>query len=118
MKWTFVEMPGFTQRLKSRLDDESYRNFQQELLANPEAGKSMPGCGGLRKVRYRDPGRGKGKRGGLRIVYLLIPEARRIDLMDLYGKDEKDDLTPRQKKALSGLVAAAKKEAIDAYRKK
>src|SRR5580700_5731939 len=103
MNLTFVEMPWFTERLKSRLDDESYRAFQNELSANPEKGKTMGGCGGLRKVRFGDPSRGKGKRGGLRVIYLYVPEAFRIDLIDIYGKDEKDDLTPAEKKILARL---------------
>ncbi|MGE5609438.1 MAG: toxin [Bacillota bacterium] len=118
MRLTSVEMPWFTERLRLRLDDESYRAFQNSLLANAEKGDVMPGCGGLRKVRFSDPSRGKGKRGGVRIIYLHIPEAFRIDLIDVYGKDEKDDLTPREKKVLAKLAAAAKAEAISAYKRK
>ena len=118
MKLTFVEMSWFTERLKSRLSDESYRAFQNELLANPLKGKTMGGCGGLRKARFADPSRGKGKRGGVRIIHLHIPEAFRIDLMDVYGKDEKDDLTPAEKKTLARLVDAVRQEAIEAYRRK
>jgi hypothetical protein len=103
--------------LKRRLDDDSYRRFQDELAANPEKGAIIPGCGGLRKVRYSDPSRGKGKRGGIRSVYLYIPEAERIDLIDVYGKDEKDDLSAAEKKALTQLVAATRLEALSAFRK-
>jgi hypothetical protein len=117
MKLTFVEMPWFTERLKARLDDESYRALQNEMLANPEKGRTMGGCGGLRKVRSGDPARGQGKRGGVRVIYLYIPQAFRIDLMDVYGKDEKDDLTPAEKKVLARLAAAARQEAIDAYQR-
>ena len=116
MNLTFVEMPWFAERLKARMSDEGYRTLQNELLADPEKGKRMPGCGGLRKLRFSDPSRGKGKRGGLRIIYLHIPEAFRIDLIDVYGKDEKDDLTPAEKRALAALAAAARREAIAAYR--
>ncbi len=117
MNVTFVEMSWFTDRLKTRLDEESYREFQQELLMNPEKGRPMPGCGGLRKVRVGDPHRGKGKRGGARIIYLHIPDAFRIDLFDIYGKDEKDDLAPREKKALAAMVKQVRQEAIQAYRR-
>lgn len=118
MRLTFVEMPWFTQRVKSRLDDESYRAFQNSLLANPEKGDVMPGCGGLRKVRFSDPSRGKGKRSGVRIIYLYVPEAFRIDLIDVYGKDEKDDLTAQEKKVLAKLAAVARAEAILAYKRR
>ena len=115
MKTMFVEMPWFTERLRARLGDEGYRAFQNELLENPEKGKTMSGCGGLRKVRFGDPSRGKGKRGGIRIIYLYIPEAFRIDLMDVDGNDEKEDLTPAEKKTLARLAAAVRQEAIEAY---
>jgi len=62
---TFVETAWFTKRLKARLRDEHYHALQKELLANPEKGKTMGGCGGLRKIRFADPSRGQGKRGGV-----------------------------------------------------
>jgi len=96
MRLLFVEMRWFTQRVQSRLHQEAQHALQRELLTNPEKGDVMPGCGGLRKIRYSDPSRGKGKRGGVRIIYLYIPEAFRIDLIDIYSKDEKDDLSPRE----------------------
>jgi mRNA-degrading endonuclease RelE of RelBE toxin-antitoxin system len=117
MKTTFVEMTWFTKRLKRRLDDTEYKEFQQELLANPALGDVMPGCGGLRKARWSEAGRGKGKRSGVRIIYLAIPEAQRIDLIDIYGKDEKDDLSAAEKKALAAMVQEVRTEAIKAYRR-
>ena len=117
MKLTFIEALWFTQRLKARADDELYRALQNELAELPDKGKVMPGCGGLRKLRFADPARGKGKRGGLRIVYLHIPEASRIDFFDVYDKNEKDDLTPKEKKMLAELAKAVRQEAIDAFRR-
>ena len=117
MNILFVEMPWFTKRLKSRLPDAAYREFQQELLRDGELGDVMPGCGGLRKARWGERGRGKGKRSGVRIIYLLIPEAYRIDLIDIYGKDEKDDLSAKEKKLLAAMVKEARKEAIEAYQR-
>ena len=115
MRLTFVESVWFTERLRLRLADEDYRALQNELQANPEKGTPMPGCGGFRKVRVGDPSRGQGKRGGLRVVYLYIPQAFRIDLIDVYGKDEKADLAPQEKKTLRGLAAQMRQEAMDAY---
>lgn len=51
------------------MDDEAYLAFQDELKKNPEAGDVIQGTGGLRKLRFGDPRRGKGKRGGLRVIY-------------------------------------------------
>lgn len=118
MRLTFVEMPWFTERIKNRMDDDSYRAFQNELLAHPEKGKVMSGCGGLRKVRLGDPSRGLGKRGGVRIIYLYIPQALRIDMIDVYGKDQKEDLTADEKRMLSRLASVVREEAIDAYNRK
>jgi mRNA-degrading endonuclease RelE of RelBE toxin-antitoxin system len=116
MKMTFIEMTWFTKRLKSRLEDAEYQAFQQELLVNPELGDVMPGCGGLRKARWAEAGRGKGKRSGVRIIYLAIPEAKRIDLF-IICKDEKDDLSAQEKGELAAMVKEVKKQAIAAYKR-
>ena len=117
MNITFVEMEWFTKRLKSRLLDDEYIRFQQALLENPHLGTVMPGCGGLRKMRWGDVLRARGKRGAFRVIYLWVPEAFRIDLLDIYGKNEKADLTPKQKKVLAKLAAMMKEEAIRDYRR-
>jgi hypothetical protein len=80
-------------------------------MENPEKGTVMPGCGGLRKVRTPDPKRGKGKRSGARVVYLHIPEAKWFHRVDIYDKDEREDLSPTQSKELAKLAAELKREA-------
>ena len=55
MRLTFVESTWFTERLKRRLDDDGYRALQDELQSNPEKGATMPGGGGLRKIRFGIP---------------------------------------------------------------
>ena len=72
----------------------------------------MPGCGGLRKIRWADARRGKGKRGGLRVVYQTIPRVRVIVLVDVHDKDEADDLTADEKKRLGRLAKATESELI------
>lgn len=69
MKAMFVELPPFERTRKDYMDDEAYRLLQLELLDNPKAGDVIEGTGGLRKLRQADPRRGKGKRGGLRVIY-------------------------------------------------
>jgi hypothetical protein len=76
----------------------------------------MPGCGGLRKLKVADPKRRKGKRGGARVIYLHVAEADAIVLLDIYGKDEQEDLTADQKKVLNGLADEYKRAAILAAR--
>jgi hypothetical protein len=117
MRLTFIEASWFTQRLKARMGDESYRALQNEIAERPGKGKVMPGCGGLRKLRFADPSRGKGKRGGVRIVYLHMPEADRVDFFDVYSKDEKDDLTPKEKKILAEFAKTVRLEATEAFRR-
>jgi len=80
-------------------------------LAYPEKGTPMPGCGGLRKIRTPDPRRGKGKRGGARVIYLHVPEANVIFVMDIYGKGEQEDLSADQKKVLKALAEQYKRDA-------
>jgi hypothetical protein len=74
----------------------------------------MPGCGGLRKIRLANPRRGKGKRGGARVIYLHVPEVNWIYLLDIYGKDEKEDLSAAEKKILKRLAEEFKQEAMRA----
>jgi hypothetical protein len=69
MKALFVELPAFAKYRADYLDDEGFRGLQQSMLKNPEAGNVIEGTGGLRKLRHGDPRRGKGKRGGLRVIY-------------------------------------------------
>ena len=114
MNKTFIETSDFTEWVKKYLSDEALADLQRELLNDPETGSVMPGCGGLRKIRVVDPRRGKGKRGGIRVIYLHVAEAAVIFLMDVYGKDEQTDLTADQKRALKGLADIYKRAAIRA----
>ncbi|PPK47528.1 hypothetical protein B0G57_101493 [Trinickia symbiotica] len=66
MKAIFVELPPFRRVRENYLADDEYRALQVELMGNPEAGDVIKGTGGLRKLRFGDKRRGKGKRGGLR----------------------------------------------------
>ena len=63
---TFIELPLFTELITDLVDDTSYAEFQKELLRWPEKGDVMQHAGGLRKVRLRLPGRGKG--GGAWVI--------------------------------------------------
>jgi hypothetical protein len=100
----FIEAPAFTRRLPEYLNDEDYRELQASLGANPGLGDLMPGTGGFRKIRWADARRGKGRRGGLRIIYCHFPSDRQIWLMTLYAKDEASDLTAKEKKALKSAI--------------
>lgn len=100
----FVEMPLFTSHLPSYLDDDSYAVLQEQLKNNPEAGDLIEGTGGLRKVRFADQRRGKGKRSGLRVIYYYWQVGSEFWLFAIYDKNEVDDLTPQQKKVLKAMI--------------
>jgi len=88
------------------LNDVSYRALQSALLENPEPGDVMPGTGGFRKVRWEDSRRGKGKRGGLRVVYYFLIADHQTWFFTLYDKDKATDLACGEKKALKKAIQA------------
>ena len=100
----FLEAPAFTRYVSSYLSDDEYRKLQNRLAAAPELGDLMPGTGGFRKLRWADARRGKGRRGGLRVIYYYFPREQQIWLMTLYDKDEASDLTPKQRQALKSAI--------------
>jgi hypothetical protein len=114
---TFIESAEFTEWVKAYLSDEDLAAMHRDLLAEPDKGDVMTGCGGLRKPRIADPKRGKGKRSGARVIYLHIEEANAIHLITVYGKDEKDDLSASDKRLYRRLVQILNSEAQLARRK-
>lgn len=106
MKAVFVELPAFARHRAEYLDDAAFGELQQQMLKNPEAGEVIKDTGGLRKLRFADKRRGKGKRGGLRVIYYWWSADRQFWLYTLYDKDEMDDLTPKQRKALKEMLKA------------
>ena len=75
-------------------------------MSNPTAGDTIKSTGGLRKVRFTDARRGKGKRGGLRVIYYWWEPGLQFWLFTLYGKNEMADMTPQQCKALKAMIKA------------
>ena len=105
MRATFIELPPFDRYRKAYLDDDNYRALQLLLLTNPLAGDVIRHTGGLRKVRFKDARRGKGKRGGLRIIYYWWEEGSQCWLLTIYDKNEMNDLTAKECRALSDLLS-------------
>ena len=101
---TFVELPPFERIREEYLDDAAYSALQHELMDNPEAGDMMEGTGGLRKLRQPDPSRGKGKRGGLRVIYYWWLGSDQFWFFTVFDKDQADDLTPDQRKLLKQML--------------
>jgi hypothetical protein len=100
MRAIFVELPVFQRYRHEYLDDAAFRRLQIELLQNPEAGDVIQGTGGLRKARFPNEIRSKGKRGGLRLIYYWWVEGTQFWLFTLYDKSEQVDLSTVQKKML------------------
>jgi hypothetical protein len=69
MKAVFIELPAFERNRSAYLDDAAFSELQQGLMKNPESGEVIEGRGGPRKMRFADARHGKGKRGGLRVIY-------------------------------------------------
>lgn len=111
MKAVFVELPPFERYRAEYLSDEEYRLFQQMLLRHPECGDVIQHTGGLRKVRFADPRRQKGKRGGIRVIYYWYVEKSHFLLFTLYDKNQQDDLTTPQRDILRQLLEQAKQRA-------
>lgn len=104
MNFLFVELPVFTKLRPSYLNEEQYRKLQQVLLRIPDKGDLIQNTGGLRKLRFSDLRRQKGKRGGLRIIYFWWKKEHQIWLFTIYNKGEVSDLTSSEKNILQQLL--------------
>ena len=100
MRFVFFETPLFSRVLPSYLDDAEFRRLQTALIRDPESGDLMPGTGGFRKLRWSDARRGKGKRGGLRVIYYVLAADEQVWLFTIYDKGESKDLTAQQCRSL------------------
>ena len=106
MKAVFVELPAFERHRTEYFDDEAFRALQRLLMKDPWAGDPIPGTGGLRKLRFADVRRSKGRRGGLRVIYYWWEAGVQFWLFTVYDKDEMADLTPLQRQALRRMIKA------------
>jgi hypothetical protein len=97
-----IETPVFTRLINSLMNDESYRELQNEIIAHPDAGKIIIGSGGIRKIRWA--GSGRGKRGGSRVIYYWATSKDQVYMLFGYAKNECSDLTKEQLSILRKLV--------------
>ncbi len=98
----FIETIIFTRQVTSLLTDDEYGQLQVALVVHPDTGAIIPHSGGLRKIRWSMSGRGK--RGGVRVIYYWVVAEDQILMLFMYPKNEKDDLTPQQLKVLREIV--------------
>ena len=106
---TIVELEEFQKRSSPLLNEVERAELIQYLAIHPKAGDVIQGTGGLRKLRWA--AKGKGKRGGSRVIYYFHNESIPLFLITIFGKNEKIDLAPQEKKALS----ASLKQLINFY---
>ena len=98
----FVETPIFTKLIKDLMSDDEYQKLQQALVSRPGLGDVIRGSGGLRKVRWKLEGRGKS--GGVRLIYYWVTANDQIRMIYAYPKGKQENLTVAQLVALRKIV--------------
>jgi hypothetical protein len=104
----FVETPIFTEEIVRILTDSEYAELQAALILQPDLGEVIPGTGGLRKMRWGLQAQGRGKRGGIRVIYYWYMSQALIYLLMVYPKSKREDLSDRQKKMLRKIAEGFK----------
>jgi len=100
--YSFRETSFFTKRVSELLADEEYNKLQWRLIEFPDAGDVIKASGGIRKIRQS--AKGKGTRGGARVIYYFATANREILMLDIYAKNEREDLSIEQIRELKFLV--------------
>lgn len=97
-----IETSVFTRQVQKLLTDDEYRELQIALAQRPDMGRVIVGSGGLRKVRWGV--RGRGKRGGVRVIYYWAVRQDQLLVLLIYAKSQQEDLTPDQLRVLRKIV--------------
>lgn len=111
MRRLFIEAEGFRKKVDTVGGLPLLAGIQNEILKNPNTGKIIPGLGGVRKMRMGDMARGKGKKGGFRVLYLDLPEREKTYLLWIYSKNESEDISADEKRIIRNLASDLKREA-------
>ena len=98
----------YERAIRKLIPEAARKEMEAAIVADPRSAPVIPGTGGIRKLRWA--GSGRGKRGGIRTVYFYHAGPEAIYMLTAYAKADRDDLTPDDRKALSRLVAAIRKE--------
>jgi hypothetical protein len=98
----FIETATFTKMVTTLLTDEEYRRLQNELVEDPQRGDLIKGGGGIRKLRHAVQGRGKS--GGVRVIYYWAKDNHQIYMLVVYPKSKKDTLTDQETAILREFV--------------
>jgi mRNA-degrading endonuclease RelE of RelBE toxin-antitoxin system len=103
---TVAETPTFMKQAEELFTEEERKELIDFLAANPQSGDEIPGAGGVRKLRVA--AKGKGKRGGARVIYYWYSDESPIYALLAYGKNEKSDLKPDEARAVAAFAKAIK----------
>jgi hypothetical protein len=98
----FVHTDEFVDSVEDLLTGAEVRDLENALLADPEVGQVIPGTGGVRKTRFALEGRGKS--GGIRVLYVYAKHDEKIYFLLAYPKNVRDTLTQGEKNALKKWV--------------
>ena len=101
---TVAETPIFSRQADKLFNEEERRELIDFLAENPLAGNRIPGTGGVRKLRFAASGRGK--RGGVRVIYYFLDNYAPIYALLVYAKAAQTDMTQEEKRAVSALAKA------------
>jgi hypothetical protein len=102
LMFEFIETPFFTRAIARYLDDDEYADLQSHLNKNPTAGVVVPDSGGVRKLRWGAEGRGK--RGGLRVIYFTRLARGQIWMLTVYGKSAQENVAARTLRAMKKAI--------------
>jgi hypothetical protein len=107
----FVRFPAFTRDWERfGLSDADLRALEAAILKDPTRAPVVRGTGGLRKLRFAKPGAARGKSGAFRICYAVFPDFGTVDLVVVFGKNEKEDLTTADRNAVAAVIRAYRAE--------
>ena len=109
MKREFLELPGFLASWnKLGLTEDDLTDLEHELCCNPDAGDLIQGTGGLRKYRWNVGN--KGKRGGVRVLYIDFVSYEKIYFLNVYTKNKKDSLSDNERNVIKKKIKELKRE--------
>jgi hypothetical protein len=111
VKATFVELSHFVSDWQHlRLNDDDLRELQSLIMHRPDAGKVIPGTGGMRKIRFASPSWNRGKSGSARVCYACFLKGTLVYLMAAFGKNEKENLSAADRGYYASLLKAISRD--------
>ncbi len=109
MTQEFIYVSHFYKKWRAAgLDDEALRLLEDFVMENPETAPIMAGTGGLRKLRWALPG--KGKSGGIRVLYVSFIRHKKIYMVDMFTKEEKENLSQDERNKVKQAIQMLAKE--------